>query len=158
MGNLRRPENRTLSQFIVLMDLAYSKLFRRISGKEQDLIWSLDSAMARTQHQEKLCQVFGLHDHAQKTCLFNNVKHPSTQNGSNLTFTVSWTNKTPLRNVWQSQYNRIWKINSELIKMSNTIEIKSISLCFLYITFFLLIGTDNIGPDHKEVMTYPPLT
>ena len=72
------------------MDLAYSKLFRRISGKEQDFIWSLDSAMARAQHQEKLCQVFGLHDHAQKTCHFNNVKHTSTQNGSNLTFTISW--------------------------------------------------------------------
>ena len=89
MGNLRRPENKTLSQFIVSVDLAYSKLFRRISGKEQDLIWSLDCNGNRAQHQEKLCQVFGLHDHAQKTCLFNNVKHTSTQNGSNLTFTLS---------------------------------------------------------------------
>lgn len=45
VGNLTRPGNRTLSQLVVSMDLAYSKVFRRISGKEQDLIWSLDSAM-----------------------------------------------------------------------------------------------------------------
>ena len=49
------------------------------------------------------------------------------------------------------------KSTQNLLQMSNIIEIKTISLCFLYITFFLLIGTDNIGPDHKEVMTYPLL-
>ena len=50
------------------------------------------------------------------------------------------------------------KSTQNLLQTSNTTEIKSISLCFLYITFFLLTGIDNIGPDHKEVMTHPPLT
>lgn len=77
-------ELRKLNQFVLWLDVAYSKMVKRTTGKEQDHIWYLDLQRQQGTASKEITHALGARDEAQKTYHFNNVKHVPTVSGSNL--------------------------------------------------------------------------